>query len=123
LVVGSLLGVVIGQAALAGGQIRLTGLQARLAAEESTHRKMELVTARLEAPSRVVAEAERSQHLVQPGQITQLPSVPLNVPLPTPRMYAAPTAPAPVATTPVTTTPAATTPAGTSAPTPVPSTR
>ncbi len=66
----------------------------------------------------MVTKAEQTLHLVQPNQITQLPSVPLNVPIATPRMYAAP---APIPTTTTTTQPPATTttttaPGGTSTP-------
>jgi hypothetical protein len=104
LLVCSLLAVVVGHAVLAGGQIRLTQLQTQLAAEQVTHRNMEVSTAELEAPARVVTKAEKSSHLVLPSQITQLPSVPLNVPIAPPRMYAAP-APSPTTTT----TPATTT--------------
>ena len=114
----SLLAVVVGHAVLAGGQIRLTQLQARLAAEQVTHRMMELSTAELEAPARVVTKAEQALHLVQPNQITQLPSVPLNVPIATPRMYAAPS-PSPTTTTttqPPATTTTTTAPSGTSTP-------
>jgi hypothetical protein len=90
LVVGSLLVVVIAHALLAGGQLRLSERQDQLAREQATHRQMELTTARLEAPSRVVAKAEGTSHLVAPDQITQLPSVSLETPVPTPRMYADP---------------------------------
>jgi hypothetical protein len=111
LLVASLLAAVVGHAVLAGGQVRLSQGQARLAAEQAAHRRMELATAQLQTPSRIVAEAEQRLHMQQPGQVTQLPSVALSSPEPTPRMYAAPP-PAPATTTTIPATTATTAPAG-----------
>ena len=117
LLVASLLAVVVGHAVLAGGQVRLAEQQAKVAAAQGEHRRMELATAQLQTPSRIVARAEQQLHMQQPSQLTQLPAVPLNAPVPTPRMYAAP-APATTTTTapPATTTTTATTAPATTAP-------
>ena len=120
----SLLAVVVGQAVLASGQVRLSRQEAKVAAAQAEHRTMELATAELQTPSRIVARAEQQLHMQQPSQVTQLPSVPLDVPVGAPTIVAAPattTTTAPAATT-ATTAPAATTattaPAATAATTP-----
>jgi hypothetical protein len=79
LLTGSLLGVVFGHAMLAQEQIKLSGAQARLSAEQALHRQLLLSVAQAETPSRIVAAAERL-HMVQPAHIVQLPSVPLTTP-------------------------------------------
>ena len=55
IVVATLLAVVVGQALLANGQVRLSALQHELALEQSAHRQSELAVAQLETPSRIVA--------------------------------------------------------------------
>ncbi len=98
-VVLALLVVVVGQAYLANGQVRLHSLQHELALEQSTHRQRELAVARLETPARVVAAATGQIHLVHPASVTELPYVSLSVPLPTPKVTPAPAPPpAPAAT-------------------------
>ena len=49
--------------------------------------------ATLETPARIVAEATGPLHMVQPSQTVQLPHVPLDKPLPTPTVAAAPAGP------------------------------
>jgi hypothetical protein len=104
LVVAALLAVVVGQALLANGQVRLSSLQHELSLEQSAHRQSELAVAQLETPSRIVAAASGQLHMVRPANIVELPYVSLSVPLPTPKVTAAP----PVPTT-TTTVPAAST--------------
>jgi len=106
LVVGTLLAVVVAQAMLANGQVRLSGLQHELSLEQSLHRQGELAVSQLETPSRIVASASGQLHMVRPAQVTELPYVSLSVPLPTPKVTAAPAAaPPPAPTTTATTTP------------------
>ncbi len=62
---------------LATGQVRLSTLQAQLSAEQAAHREKQLAVAQLETPSRIVQQAEQALHMVQPNQVTQLPSVDL----------------------------------------------
>jgi hypothetical protein len=115
LVLSSLLAVVVGQALLANGQVRLSGLQNQLTLEQSSHRQAELAVSELETPSRVVAAASAQLHMVRPAQVTELPYVSLTTPLPTPKVTPAP---APVTAPTTRTTPAtATTAAGGTAPT------
>jgi hypothetical protein len=100
-VVGALLAVVVGQALLANGQVRLTSLQQDLALEQSAHRQSELSVAELETPARIVAAAGQL-HMVRPDNVIELPYVSLQVPLPTPTVTPAPApppAPAPAAAT------------------------
>jgi hypothetical protein len=94
LVVASLLAVVVGQSMLATGQVRLSALQAQLSAEQASHREKQLIVAQLETPSRIVQEAEQHLHMVQPTQVTQLPSADLGA-----AQHAPNVAPAPPATT------------------------
>jgi hypothetical protein len=105
-----LLAVVVGQALLAKGQVKLSTLQHELALQQSAHRQSELAVAQLETPTRIVAAALGQLHMVRPANIVELPYVSLAVPLPTPKVTPAP-APPP------TTTPPAATSTGTSAPT------
>jgi len=113
LVVGSLLAVVLGHAMLAQSQVRLSDVQAQLAAEQTVHRQDVLALAQLETPSRIAADARTQLHMITPAQVDQVPSVPLSTPLPTPKVAAAPATTTPATTTPATTTPATTTPATT----------
>ncbi len=100
LVVGALLTVVVGQALLANGQVRLSALEHQLSLEQATHRQSELSVARLETPARIVDAASNQLHMVHPASVTELPYVPLTVPLPTPTVRPAPApSPAPATTT------------------------
>jgi cell division protein FtsL len=110
LVMAALLAVVVAQAMLANGQVRLSALQHQLALEQSAHRQAELSVSQLETPSRIVAAATGQLHMVRPASVIQLPYVSLSVPLATPKVTPAPP-PAPVTTT---TTPTASTTTGTS---------
>jgi hypothetical protein len=112
LVVGSLVAVVIGQAVLANDQVQMSALQHELSLEQSTHRHAELQVANLETPRRIVGDATKAG-MVHPAQVIELPYVPLNAPIATPNVTAAP---APTTTT-TTTTPSATTTSTTAAPT------
>jgi hypothetical protein len=108
LVVGSLLAVVIGQAMLANGQVRLAGIQHKLTLEESTHRQTEAAVSTLEQPYRIVLSATQVDHMVH-SPVIELPYVSLTTPLPTPNVTPAPvTPPATTATTASTATPATT---------------
>jgi hypothetical protein len=95
MVVLSLLAVVLGQAMLANGQVRLTTVEQKLATAQSLHRQEELQVAGLETPSRVISVALSTLHLVHPGGVEQLPYVPLTKPIPAPAIT-------PPATTPTT---------------------
>jgi hypothetical protein len=99
MVVISLMTVVVGQAMLANGQIRLTAVETKLAAEQAQHRQLELADQKLETPSRILGEAVVPPlSLVQAGQPTQLPYVSLSTPLATPNVLPA-TTPTTTATT------------------------
>ncbi len=110
LVVGSLLSVVLGHSLLAQDQVRLTRLQNRLSTEQILHRQESLRDAGLETPSRITTQAAGELHMVPPGGVRQLPSVPLNVPLPPLRVLPAP-APIPAAHVPASPVPASPVPA------------
>jgi hypothetical protein len=97
LVLGSLLAVVVGQALLANGQVRLSTLQSQLTLEQSAHRQAELTVSQLETPSRIVAAASAQLHMVRPAQVIELPYVSLSTPVPTPKVTPAPPPPAPAA--------------------------
>jgi cell division protein FtsL len=100
ILVVSLFIIVVGHAMLAQGQLRLGHLNQQLTKEQAVHTATVLQVAALETPARISSEAG-SLHLVQPSQILQLPSVPLNQPLPTLKISAAvakPVAPQPAAT-------------------------
>lgn len=77
LVVGSLLVVMATHAYLVQGQVGLAKLDQRLSAEETTHRDLEQRVAQLEAPDRIVSQAQR-QGLVAPKVTNDLPQVPLS---------------------------------------------
>jgi hypothetical protein len=108
MVVAALLAVVVGQALLANGQVRLAALQHQLTLEQSAHRQAELAVSQLETPSRIVAAASGQLHMVRPASVVELPYVSLSVPLPTPKVT-----PAPAPTTPTTSSVGAGAPAGT----------
>jgi hypothetical protein len=97
LVLGSLLAVVVGQALLANGQVRLSTLQSQLTLEQSSHRQAELAVSQLETPSRIVAAASAQLHMVRPAQVIELPYVSLSTPVPTPKVTPGPPPPAPAA--------------------------
>jgi hypothetical protein len=90
--VGTLLAVVVAQAILANGQVKLAGLQHQLALEQSLHRQGELAVSQLETPSRIVGSASTQLHMVRPAGVTELPYVSLSVPLPTPKVTPGPAA-------------------------------
>jgi hypothetical protein len=91
LIVGSLLAVVVGDALITEGQVRLSKTQAQIAAAISTQKSLQVAVAGKAAPPVVVKQA-KSQGLVAPSQVVYLPRVNLNVPLPVPRTTPAPTA-------------------------------
>lgn len=103
LVVGSLLVVVVGDAMVAQGQIRLSSVQSQINAQLITAKGAQSVVAEQAAPDRIVAQAI-NQGLVAPPTVDDLAAVPLNVPLPVPD-----TSPLPVAAKPATTATTATT--------------
>lgn len=104
MVLTSLLAVVVAQAFLANGQVRLASLQHQLSLEQSTHRQAELAVSELETPPRIVAAAT-NQGMVHPATVVELPYVSLSVPLATPKVTPAPAAPPPPATTTTTSSP------------------
>ncbi len=95
MVVAALLAVVVGQAFLANGQVRLAALQHQLTLEQSAHRASELAVAKLETPPRIVADATSQLHMVAAASVIELPYVSLSVPLPTPKVTPAPAPPPP----------------------------
>ena len=97
LVVAALLAVVVAQAMLANGQVRLSSLQHELSLEQGAHRQAELAVSELETPSRIVATAT-GLDMVRPANVVELPYVSFAVPLPTPKVTPAPPPPAPAAT-------------------------
>jgi hypothetical protein len=84
LVVGSLLAVVVGDALVTEGQVRLATAQSQLAAAVVAQKAYQVEVAEKSAPPVVVAQAE-GQGLVAPASVVYLPQVPLNVPLPVPQ--------------------------------------
>ena len=107
MVVAALLAVVVGQALLANGQVKLSALDSALTMEKSSHSQAELSVAQLEAPPRIVAAAAR-EGLVAQTNLIELPYVSLSVPLPTPKVT-----PAPAPTPPTTSSAGAGAPSGT----------
>jgi cell division protein FtsL len=97
IVVASLLAVVVAQALLANGQVRLSSLQHQLSLEQSAHRQAELAVSGLETPPRIVSAAT-SQGMVHPANVVELPYVSLSVPVSTPKVTPAPAAPPPTTT-------------------------
>ena len=81
ILVVSLLTVVIGHAMLAQGQVRLSAAQRALNAAQAEHRQAVLRVAGLETPGRIARVATGTLAMVSPGQVHQLPYVPLDVPL------------------------------------------
>jgi hypothetical protein len=124
IVVAALLAVVVAQAFLANGQVRLSSLQHELSLEQSAHRQAELAVSTLETPPRIVSAAA-SLGMVHPASVVELPYVSLSVPLPTPKVTPAPAAPPPAPTTASASSSsarAATTASGTNTPTTTPTT-
>jgi hypothetical protein len=103
LVVGSLLAVVVGDAMISEGQVRLTATQGEIAAATTAQKALQVQVASIAAPPVVVSQAE-SAGLVAPTQVVYLPRVPLNVPLPVPQLTAQPPSTSTVATPPTTAT-------------------
>jgi len=89
LVVGSLLAVVVGDALVTQGQVRLSATQQALVIAQANQKTLQLNVASKAAPPVVVSQA-KSQGLVAASQVVYLPQVPLNVPLPPPRIAAEP---------------------------------
>ncbi len=108
MIVAALLAVVVAQALLANGQVRMSTLQHQLSLEQSTHRQAELSVAELETPARIVGVASSQLGMLRPSSVTELPYVSLSVPVPTPKVTPAPAAPP--ATSNTSTTTATTTP-------------
>jgi hypothetical protein len=77
LVLMSLLSVVIAQALMTQGQVRLTYLQGQVAAAQTTRLDLELQVATEEQPGNVIAAA-RNQGLVEPAGITDIAAVDLD---------------------------------------------
>jgi 5'-nucleotidase len=103
LVVGSLLAVVVGDALVTQGQVRLSTTEGALAAAVAKQKTLQIAVAMKAAPPVVVSQAKK-QGLVAASQVVYLPQVPLNVPLAPPRIVPNPPG---TATTPATTTPPA----------------
>jgi hypothetical protein len=82
-VVGSLLAVVVGDAMVTQGQIRLSNTQQAVAAATIVEKAAQTTVAAMAAPP-VVVKAAEGYGLVTPQSVTDLPEVPLNVPLPVP---------------------------------------
>jgi hypothetical protein len=89
LIVGSLLAVVVGDALVTEGQVRLSTTQQNLAAAMASQKTLQLAVAQKAAPPVVVSQA-RGQGLVAASQVVDLPQVPLDVPLPPPRIVPEP---------------------------------
>ena len=89
LVVGSLLAVVVGDNLVAEGQVRLANVQRQIVVEQTTQKSMQTEVAQLAAPDRLVAQAI-ALGSTAPAGVVDLPQVPLDVPLPTPRTTAPP---------------------------------
>jgi cell division protein FtsL len=59
---------------IAENQFRLDNLQQQAAAEQASYEKLRLQVAELEAPARIVSQAEGRLGMVQPASVTYLPS-------------------------------------------------
>jgi hypothetical protein len=84
IVVASLLSIVVADGLLAQGQIRLSATHGRIAAENLRRQQLQIEVNTLAAPQRIVSVAEGRLGMVTPGQVVDLPAVPLNVALPAP---------------------------------------
>ena len=96
LVVGSLLAVVVGDALVTEGQVRLSTTQGEVAAAAASQKALQVAVAQKAAPP-VVVEQAKSQGMVAPSQVVYLPRVSLSVPLPIPQVTPAPVGSAPPA--------------------------
>ena len=92
MVVVALLVVVVGQAILANGQVRMTGLDQQLQVAQARHSAQEESVSKLETPARIVGDATAKGKMTRPSHVTQLPYVPLNIPIATPNVTPAPSA-------------------------------
>jgi hypothetical protein len=101
-VVASLLVVVIGDAMVAQGQVRISHIQMAIAADQASQKSTQVEVAELAAPDRVVAQGIADGQVAN-GSVTNLPQVPLDVPLPAPQT--APSAAAAISSTTDTTPP------------------
>lgn len=82
-VVAVLFGVAASQAQLVNGQVRLDQLERDVAASQSRYQDLRLEVARLEAPERIVAEAQHRLGMIVPSGITYLsPAGVLDGPVP-----------------------------------------
>ncbi len=97
LVVGSLLAVVLGDALVTEGQVRLSSTQAQLATVVAAQKGYQVEVAQKAAPPVVVAQA-KAGGLVPSQVVDYLPQVPLDVPLPVPQTAPLPGQTAPAAT-------------------------
>jgi cell division protein FtsL len=97
MVVGSLLAVVVADAMVAQGQVRMAAIQSKINDQLTIQKSEQSEVAQLAAPDRVVAQGI-NHGLIAPAQVVNLPQVPLNVPLPAPD-----TSPLPVLAKPATT--------------------
>jgi hypothetical protein len=99
LIVGTLLAVVIGDAMIAEGQVRLSAAQHEVAGAIATQKALQVAVAQKAAPPVVVKQA-KSQGMVAPTQVVYLPRVRLDVPLPAPQTTPPPASPPPASSTP-----------------------
>jgi hypothetical protein len=100
MVVLALLVVVVGQAVLAEGQVRMAGLDQQLQAAQARHSAQVERVSKLETPTRIVRDATANGKMTRPSHVTQLPYVPLNTPLATPNVTPAPGSAVTTTTTP-----------------------
>ena len=90
----SLLLVVVGHSVVAQGQLKIGKLGDQLTQEQAVHRATVLDVAALETPARISAAAG-TLHLTAPAGVLQLPTVPLDQPLPLAKVEAPAAPPAP----------------------------
>ena len=69
------LGLVALHVLIAENQFRLDQLQQTAASQQESYERLRLQVAELEAPARIVSEAEGRFGMVQPGSVTYLPAV------------------------------------------------
>lgn len=69
------LGLVALHVLIAENQFRLDQLQQTAASEQESYERLRLQVAQLEAPARIVSEAQGRFGMVQPGSVTDLPAV------------------------------------------------
>jgi len=69
------LGLVTLHVLIAENQFTLDRLTQTAATEQASYEKLRLQVAQLEAPARIVSEAEGRLRLVQPGSVTYLPAI------------------------------------------------